>query len=111
MEIQTSETTPAPAGCLLRLVWMLVGNGVLYLSLVTVVATGAPLPSYLDVVAALAVGLMIAARRLDITRFGGRTVSGELATLRDWRRHTLLLITSAAIAWLLAHYLAGNLPP
>ena len=88
---------------------MLAGNGALYLSLVMIVMTKASLPSYLDAVAVFAVILMIVTRRLDITHFAGRTMGDEPATLAHWRRHTMLLVITAAAAWLLAHYIAGNL--
>ncbi|MBA3549853.1 MAG: hypothetical protein H0T76_25520 [Nannocystis sp.] len=88
---------------------MIVGNGALYLSLVTLAVSRAPLPSYLDVIAGLAVVLMIGARRVDITHFQGRTVSDEQATLAHWRRYSLSVTAIAALAWLLAHYIAGNL--
>jgi len=109
MENQTSVATPSPAGCLLRLVWMIAGNGALYLSLVMIPVTGAPLPSYLDTIAALAVVVMIVARRFDITHFEGRTMNDEPATLVHWRRHAASLVATATLAWLLAHLFAGNL--
>ena len=109
MENQTSVATPTPAGCLLRLVWMLAGNGALYLSLVMIATTGAPLPSQYDAIALLAVVLIVVARRLDITRFGGRTASGEPATLGHWRRHTLGVCVATTLSWVLAHFIARNL--
>lgn len=110
MENSTSDVSsaPAPAGCLLRLFWMLVGHGILYLSLVLIATRHAPLPSYLDAIAGAAVLAMIGARRLDIVRFGGRTVQDEPATVADWRRFALLLTGVAAASWLLAHFVAGN---
>ncbi len=109
MENQTSVATPTPAGCLLRLVWMVAGNGALYLSLVMIAATRAPLPSHFDAIAAAAAVLIVVARRLDITRFGGRTASDEPATLAHWRRHTLMVCATAIVGWSLAHFIAGNL--
>jgi len=109
MENQTSVATPTPAGCLLRMVWMLVGNGALYLSLVLIAANKAPLPSSLDAIAALAVLVMLVARRVDITRFGGRTVQDEPATLAHWRRYAMKLTAIAGVSWALAHFFAGNL--
>ncbi|MBK7825607.1 hypothetical protein [Nannocystis sp.] len=103
------SSAPAPAGCLLRLFWMLVGNGLLYLSLVLIASRHAPLPSYLDVIAGAAVLAMIGARRVDIVRFGGRTVQDEPASLADWRRFSLLLVVVAAVSWLIAHFISGNL--
>ena len=109
MENQTSVATPTPAGCLLRMFWMFVGNGALYLSLVLVAMNRAPLPSFLDAIAALAVVLMLVARRVDITRFGGRTVQDEPATLADWAPYALTLIAVGGVSWAFAHYIAGNL--
>ena len=88
---------------------MIAGNGALYLSLVLIPVSRAPLPSYLDVIAVLAVVIMIVARRFDITHFGGRTMSDEPATLTHWRRYAVLLVVMAMLAWLLAHFSGGNL--
>jgi hypothetical protein len=103
-----ASASPAPAGCLLRMFWMLAGPGALYLSLILIGARSAPLPSYLDACAAAAVILTIAARRLDITRFAGKTGDGEPATLAHWRRHAVVLTAVAALSWALAHLVAGN---
>lgn len=106
--IPDAKSAPAPAGCLLRLFWMLVGNGLLYLSLILIASKHAPLPSYLDALAGAAVVAMIVARYLDITRFAGRTVEDEPATLAHWRRFTVALVVVATLSWLLAHYFSGN---
>ena len=109
MQNQTAENAPAPAGCLLRLLWLVLGNGALYVTLGTIVATRAPLPSYLDVFAGAAVLFILGLRYLDITRFGGTTLQGDPATMRHWRRHALTLIGLATPAWLLAHAVTGSL--
>lgn len=105
----TPDTAPiAPAGCLLRLVWAVAGNAAIYLSLATIAATRPPLPSSLDVIVGIAVIVMIAARWLDITRFDGRTMSDEPATLRHWRRYVVILGGSTLAAWSIAHLIAGS---
>lgn len=111
-----SETSPnhahtppiAPAGCLLRVFWLLIGNAAIYLALATIAATRPPLPSPLDFVVGITLILMIAARWLDITRNDGRTASGEPATLRHWRRHAVMLVGVTLTAWALAHIIAGS---
>ncbi len=90
------------------MVWMLLGNGALYLSVILIGARHAPLPSSLDATAVLAVLVMVLARYLDITRFAGKTVDGEPATMTDWRGYTIKVLCMAAAAWSLAHYIAGN---
>jgi len=107
MENQRTEVSPAPAGCLLRLLWMFVGHGALYLALGTIAATRAPLPSYLDGIAGASIVLILGLRYLDITRFAGSTAQGEPATLADWRRHAVWLIGVTIPIWLLAHWFAG----
>jgi hypothetical protein len=105
----TPDLAPvAPAGCLLRLFWMIAGNAAIYLSLATIAANKPPLPSYLDFVVGIMVILMLAARWLDITRCDGRTMSNEPATLGHWRRYAVLLCGSSLAAWSLAHLIAGS---
>lgn len=111
-----SETTPntpdtppvAPAGCLLRLFWIVAGNAAIYLSLATIAADKPPLPSYLDFIVGITLILMIAARWFDVARCGGRTLSNEPATLRHWRRYVVLLVGVTLAAWSLAHLIAGS---
>ncbi|MBZ5713807.1 hypothetical protein [Nannocystis pusilla] len=105
----TPDHAPAPAGCALRLFWMLVGNAIVYASLATIALGGADFPSRLDYVVWLTVVLTIAARRVDITRWAGKTASGEPATLAHWRRYAVTVIVVTAIASVLAHAIGG--PP
>lgn len=102
------DPAPAPAGCLLRLFWMFLGNAVVYASLAVIATRGAPFPSALDAVVWLAVALTIAARRLDITRWQGKTASGEAATLAHWRRHAVIVVAVTAAASVIAHAIGGG---
>lgn len=98
----------APAGCLLRMFWIVVGNGAIYLSLATIAANKPPLPSSLDFVVGITLVLMIAARWFDVARCDGRTLSNEPATLHHWRRYAVSLVGVTAAAWSLAHLIAGS---
>lgn len=104
----SDPSTTAPAGCLLRLVWTMGGSAAIYLVLATIAATKPPLPSALDFIVGGTLLVMVAARWLDITRCNGRTLNDEPATLRHWRRYTVLLITSTLAAWALARLIAGS---
>ena len=112
MQDRATESSPPAAAtasvesCLLRIVWILVGNGALYLALGMIAADSAPLPSYLDAIAAAAVVVVLGARYLDITRHGGLTVYGDPAGLWHWRRHAAVLLGVTVPAWLLAHAIA-----
>jgi hypothetical protein len=52
--------------------------------------------------------LTIVARRVDITRHRGTTVSGDPATLAHWRRHAETVVCGAIIASVLAHMIARS---
>lgn len=108
MQDHVTGGSSSAASCLLRLGWIIVGNGALYLALGTIAAKKASLPSYLDVIAVAAIVLILGARFLDITRHSGLTIYGEPAGLHHWRRHALMLLGIAVPAWLLAHWVAGG---
>ncbi len=101
------ERAPAgPAGCLLRLVWMLLGNFVLAIVLIAIAQDlGDGWFSSLDVLFWLVVAATIAARYADIAFFQGRTADNQPANLGHWRRYTVTLLAIAAAAWVGAHLL------
>ncbi|MDC0721314.1 hypothetical protein [Nannocystis bainbridge] len=106
-QLKTPDHAPAPAGCALRLFWMLVGNAIVYACLATIAFQGLPFPSLLDGVVWITVALTIAARRVDITRWAGTTASGEPATLAHWRRYAVTVVVVTAAVSVLAHALSG----
>lgn len=103
----TPDHAPAPAGCALRLFWMLIGNAIVYASLAMIAMNGEGFPSALDGVVWLTVALTIVARRVDITRWAGKTASGEPATLAHWRRYAIAVVSLTALASVLAHVIGG----
>lgn len=104
----TTAPELAPTGCLLRMVWTIAGNAAIYLALATIANTRPQLPSGLDAVVVVAWLVMLATRWFDITRFGGRTIRDEPATIADWRRYALMLTVITGAAWALAHLIAGS---
>lgn len=98
----------AASGCLLRLIWTLAGNATIFLCLAAIAITRPQLPSSLDYVIAITLVVMLAARWLDVTRHGGRTLSDEPATPRHWRRYVVTLLSATLAAWSLAHLIAGS---
>ena len=93
-----------PTGCLMRLMWMAVGNLAIILCLVAIFHERASRIGGIDLLYGLAVLGTIAARYVDIVRFGGTTGDGAPATLADWRRHAVSLGAAAALAWLAARW-------
>jgi hypothetical protein len=105
-EPNTPDHAPAPSGCVLRLFWMVVGNAIVYGSLAVIALNEIAFPGILDGVVWLTVVLTIVARRVDITRHRGTTVSGDPATLAHWRRHAETVVCGAIIASVFAHMIA-----
>ena len=77
-------------------------------TLITIAVKATPFPSVLDAVVWGTTGLMLLARWYDITRFNGRTLSDESATVGHWRRYAMLVVGGTLGAWLLARWFAGS---
>jgi hypothetical protein len=87
-------------GCLLRLGWLVFGHGLMGFCLFILFgATPEWAWSKHDSVYWFAVALCLVVRYIDITRYDGRTGSGEPATLTDWRRYALILVAVALVLW------------
>jgi hypothetical protein len=96
------------SGCLVKSLWMLVGNGALFF-LAVLIAQHEPLKlSFRDAAFWSVVILMVAARFVDIWYLDGVTTEGEPATQSDWRRYVAVLLCGAAAVWLVAHGLAAT---
>ena len=102
-ELNIPDHPPAKAGWVLRLFWMLVGQAIVYASLGVIILNQLAFPGIFDGVIWLTVVLMIVARRVDITRWQGTTVSGEPATLVHWQDYAVTLVWLTAIVSVLAH--------
>ncbi|MCY3023451.1 MAG: hypothetical protein NTW87_31100 [Planctomycetota bacterium] len=107
----TKSETPAQQtstfGCLLRLVWMLVGNAVLMYSVIWIaVKADTHSLSVIDAVYAAGLFAVVFSRYLDIRHFNGTKGTGEPATMSDWRRFALLVVVSALVVWGAAHGVA-----
>jgi hypothetical protein len=104
---QQSSSDPSsnssPAGLLLRLFWMAVGNIVLLIMLIYIGGKdGFGLTTH-DAVFWIVAAAMVAARYLDIARYHGGTTYGEPATIRDFRKYAALMALAALSLWAVAH--------
>lgn len=98
------DTPREPTGCLgalVRLTWLVFGNGVLFVLALKIVRSEGF--SVFDALYWAVVAGIIGLRYFDITRLGGLTTSCTPATLRDWRRYALGLAGIAAVLWVSAH--------
>ncbi len=105
---QDAPNEPASAlGCLLRLIWMLLGNAGLVALALLITKQPRWSFSFLDAAYALLVLGLLGARFADITRFGGMTTSNEPATLKHFSRYAPRVVLIAAAMWILAHLAAA----
>lgn len=95
-----------PWGCLVRLFWMLAGNAILVV-IAAKMATAGGISLPIDVGFWLTVLLIVAARFVDIRYFEGRDEFGNAATMRDWRRHAIWVVSIATLIWLLIRIVAA----
>lgn len=99
------ETT-ASTGCLLRLYWMFLGNGLLALSAYLITQAHRTL-SAADVGFWLIAASLVVARYFDIVRFQGTMADGSPAGVADWRRYAIRTVLITLALWLVAHGLGA----
>ncbi|MCX5752263.1 MAG: hypothetical protein NTW97_01320 [Candidatus Krumholzibacteria bacterium] len=97
-------TEPAPIGCfglVVRMIWLLAGNAVLFLLAILIFQKR--VFSILDAGFWAVVASLVLLRYMDITRLKGLTSDSEPATLKHWRVYAIRLIVASAVLWGLAH--------
>jgi hypothetical protein len=101
METQDRKNDSS-AGCLIHLFWLLLGN-IMLLVVAGQLFSGGGKFSWLDILYWLLVFLILLARYADIRYFKGATIEGRPSSMQDWRRHALILILLAGLAWIAIH--------
>jgi hypothetical protein len=91
------------SGCLLRLYWMILGNALLALALISIFRNTEGFLSVADIVFVCAVAALLAARWVDIVKLNGLTASGDPATPGHLKRYIVVLVVASAVLWGLAH--------
>ena len=91
------------SGCLLRLYWMILGNALLALALISIFRNTEGFLSVADIVFVCAVAALLAARCVDIVKLNGLTASGDPATPGHLKRYIVVLVLASAALWGLAH--------
>ena len=92
-----------PAGCFLRLFWMIIGNVILLSCAYGIIEHRSAVLSIADAFYWAIVGSLLAARYVDIRRFNGTTAGGDPATMAHWRRYAAVLGVVSMSLWLGAH--------
>ena len=100
LEDSSSVEYSSGAGCLTRLYWMFFGNALLALLLVWLLVNHPRVPSFADVGYLLTLVSVVVARYIDIRHLKGETgAGGALATLADWRKFSVSLVSGCVVAW------------
>ncbi len=95
-----------PAGCFLRVFWMIIGNAILLACAYGILQHRSSLLSKADALYWAIVGSLLAARYVDIQYLYGSTTDGDPATIAHWRRYAVFLVLVATGLWLLVHAVA-----
>lgn len=95
-----TDRTPV-AGCFSRLFWMFGGLiGLIFLSFSIYNSHSF---SIRDLAFGLLVLCLVLVRYVDIRYLQGQTAEGNPATMADWRRYCVGLLSGALAAWLILH--------
>jgi hypothetical protein len=100
-----------PLGCLIRLIWIFLGNALL-VGLAVVLAQPSPnFLDYHDAAYGLTVLALIVLRYLDIRWWSRLSAQARQANLLHWRHYVLALLIVAAILWMSAHAVRYHIIP
>lgn len=108
MENQNNEDrqfTP-PAGCLLRIFWMMIGNLILLVSAFGIAQSQSGFLGVADAFYWGTVGCLLAARYVDVRHLKGLTADGAPASMAHWRRYAVFVLIAATGLWLAVHAVA-----
>ena len=91
------------AGLLARIFWMPIGSMVLAISMISILLHKGSMFQAVDWVFWITVATLILVRYLDIKFWGGQTAAGEPASIKHWRKYTIVLVVISAVIWSVAH--------
>ena len=98
-----------PAGCLIRLFWMLLGNIALLVCAYLIADRPGDFFTFsaLDIVYGTTIVALTVARYVDIRHMSGGTVTGTPASMTIFRRYLVALIAFSVCVWAAAHGVAA----
>jgi len=96
----TGKETPL-SGCLVRILWGLVGNFVLAICLILLFTKRSSFT--VDIIYWVTVILMLISRYIDIKKFQGITLEGKEASIHDWKKYRIFLLSISSFLWVAVH--------
>ena len=109
MDEQQSQKSSGGAAFLVRISWFAVIPVALFFIFVYIIKEHATFPSVLDAVYWVLVLALSAIRFMDVRYLGGETGEGKPATMKDWRRFSIIIAAVSLPACIVAHILAALL--
>ena len=82
---------------------MLIGNGVLAISMISILLHEGSMFHAADWVFWITIAAIILVRYLDIKFWGGLTAAGGPATIANWNRYAAALLIGSVGVWTLSH--------
>ncbi len=108
---QVQQSSQNSLGCLIRTLWMIIGNLILAVLFLVLVKKGKEFTA-IDIVYWAIVGILIWLRYVDIHHFEGHTSNGTSKADRNhWLSYCAILISVSLSLWALAHGIAKYLLP
>ena len=104
---QVRPTNDSLTGLILRLYWIFGGHGVAAMLALYITLQKSFNSVLINCIYLLAVLSLIVTRYIDIKSFAGQTAEGEPATLKHWKRYSILVVAIYAVVWIAAQ-LAGR---
>jgi hypothetical protein len=103
-QIAPPEHQQNTLGTLARLFWLLLGNAALVFIALALFQRHAPFThfSLLDLFYWIVAAMVIAARYCDIKYLDGLNGQGQPASMSDWRKYVILVLSLSAATWLAA---------
>jgi hypothetical protein len=101
---QSTHDGSQMGGCLVRVLWMAVGNLILVLAAINIAQNHAGFTlTATDAVFALTVLCLPVVRLIDIRYFCGKTADSQPATMAHWSRYTATVLGASLVLWLIVH--------
>jgi len=103
----TKKSSDGAAGCLVRSIWLMVGNVALVFSAVLIIKQRQALGvTWADGLFWAIVVLTAMSRYVDVRHFNGLTADGDPSTMQHAKKYIALLAGAAVALWLAAHGVA-----
>jgi hypothetical protein len=101
---QSTQDGSQLGGCLVRVLWMAVGNLILVLAAINIAQSHAGFTlTATDAVFVVTALCMPLVRLVDIRHFHGKTADSQPATMAHWSRYTATVLGASVVLWLIAH--------